>query len=167
MKKIGVLTSGGDSQGAQDAGGQTADGSGSSASGDDVTIRITWWGGESRHGYTQELLDLYTQSHPNVHFEASPSGWDGYFEKLSTQAASGSMPDIVQMDYLYISTYATNNTLADLTPYIQDGTIDVSGIDENILNSGKMNGVQAGLPLSIALTAVGYNPSVLEKAGVV
>ena len=76
-----------------------------SGSDGDITIRIAWWGGESRHGYTQELLDLYTENHPNVHFEASPSGWDGYFEKLSTQAASGSMPDIVQMDYLYITTY--------------------------------------------------------------
>lgn len=73
------------------------------ASDGDITIRIAWWGGESRHTYTQQLLDLYTESHPNVHFEASPSGWDGYFEKLSTQAASGGMPDIVQMDYLCIS----------------------------------------------------------------
>lgn len=137
-----------------------------SASGEDVTIRITWWGGESRHGYTEELLKLYSESHPNIHFEASPSGWDGYFEKLSTQAASGAMPDIVQMDYLYISTYASNGTLADLTPYMTDGTIDVSNVDEAILGSGSINGIQAGFPLSTSLLAVGYNPAVLKQAGV-
>ena len=85
---------------------------------DQVTIKITWWGGDARHEATQKVLDLYTESHPNVKFEAIPAGWDGYFEKLSTQAASGSMPDIVQMDYLYISTYAKNNSLADLSEYV-------------------------------------------------
>lgn len=136
------------------------------SSGEPVTLKITWWGGQSRHDYTQKLLDLYTESHPNVTFEAMPSGWDGYFEKLATQAASGSMPDIVQMDYLYISTYAKNNSLADLQPYIDDGTIDVSRIDENLLNSGKIGGKMNGLVLASSYAAMGYNPDVLAEAGV-
>lgn len=140
--------------------------SASAGDGEDIVIRITWWGGESRHGYTEELLEFYTSEHPNVHFETSPSGWDGYFEKLSTQAASGAMPDIIQMDYLYISSYATNGTLADMTPYINDGTIDVSNIDQSIIGSGVVNGIQAGFPLATSLLAVGYNPGVLEQAGV-
>ena len=45
-----------------------------------VTIKITWWGGQGRHDYTQKLLDTYTASHPNVTFETMPSGWDGYFD---------------------------------------------------------------------------------------
>ncbi len=48
------------------------------------------------------------------------------------------MPDIVQMDYLYISTYAKNNSIADLTPYIEDGTIDTASIDENLMKSGEI-----------------------------
>ncbi len=133
---------------------------------EEVTLKFTWWGSQSRHDYTQKLLDLYTQSHPNVKFEATPAGWDGYFDKLSTQAASGSMPDIVQMDYLYISTYAKNNTVADLKPFIDDGTIDVSSIDKNLLNTGVINNKTAGLVLSTSLIAIGYNPDVLDKASV-
>ncbi|MDO4267380.1 MAG: sugar ABC transporter substrate-binding protein [Eubacteriales bacterium] len=146
----------------------TAAGNGGTAesAGEPVTLKITWWGGQSRHDYTQKLLDVYTESHPNVTFEAIPSGWDGYFEKLATQAASGSMPDIVQMDYLYISTYAKNDSLADLQPYIDDGTIDVSGIDENLLNSGKIDGKMNGLVLTSSYAAMGYNPDVLTEAGV-
>lgn len=134
--------------------------------GEPVTIKITWWGGQGRHDYTQKLLDTYTASHPNVKFEAMPAGWDGYFEKLSTQAASGSMPDIVQMDYLYITTYAKNGSLADLQPYIDDGTIDVSNIDENILNTGKIGDKMTGLVLTTSILANSYNPKVLEEAGV-
>lgn len=62
---------------------QTADG------GNNITIKFTWWGNQSRHDYTQKILDKYTELHPNVKFEAIPAGWDGYFDKLSTQAASG------------------------------------------------------------------------------
>lgn len=131
-----------------------------------VTIKIAWWGGDARHTYTQQLLDLYTESHPNVTFETTPSGWDGYFDKLATQAASGSMPDIVQMDYMYIATYAKNYSVADLTEYVENGTIDTTGIDSAILNSGNINGIQAGIPLSTSIVSVGYNPEVLAAAGV-
>ena len=130
-----------------------------------TTIKITWWGGQSRHDYTQVLLDMYSEMHPEIAFEAAPSGWDGYFDKLATQAASGAMPDIIQMDYLYISTFANNGSLADLSTVIDDGTLDVSQISENLLSSGMVNGIQAGVPLSSSILAVGYNPAVIEAAG--
>lgn len=133
---------------------------------DQVTIKITWWGNQNRHDQTQQVLDLYTKDHPNVKFETSPSGWDGYFEKLSTQTASGSMPDIVQMDYLYLTTYAENNSVADLQPYIDNGTIDVSKIDEKILNTGKINDKMTGLVLSSSMINIGYNQDVFAEAGV-
>lgn len=129
-------------------------------------IKITWWGGQSRHDYTQKMLDLYTESHPDVEFEAVPSGWDGYFDKLSTQAASGSMPDIVQMDYLYLTTYAKNNSVADLQEFVDDGTIDVSKIDKDLLSTGESNDILAGAVLSSSLMSVGYNPEVFKEAGV-
>lgn len=65
------------------AGGTTA--AAASSDGEDVTLKFTWWGGQTRHELTQQLLDKYTELHPNVTFEAVPSGWDGYFDKLATQ----------------------------------------------------------------------------------
>ncbi len=130
-----------------------------------VKLDITWWGGEVRHQYTQELLDMYSKEHPEVTFSATPTSWDGYFEKLATQAAGGSMPDIAQMDYLYITTYANNKTVADLTPFIQEGTIDVSHIDESLTKSAQIAGIQSGIPLSTSILTFTYNPSVLKEAG--
>ena len=162
----GTGTSGSSEAVQSQEGNGSKDGGEASSDGGPVTLKITWWGGQSRHDYTQKLLDTYTQSHPNVTFEAMPSGWDGYFDKLATQAASGAMPDIVQMDYLYISTYAKNNSIADLTPYIEDGTIDTASIDENLMKSGEIGGKTVGLVYSSSLLAMGYNPEVLEEAGV-
>ncbi len=106
-----------------------------------TTIKITWWGGDTRHEYTQKLLDAYTAENPDVEFEATPAGWEGYFDKLSTQAASGSMPDIIQMDYLYIATYAKNNSLADLSEFVEDGTLDMSNVEESTLKTGEIDGI--------------------------
>lgn len=133
---------------------------------EEVVIQMTWWGGQTRHDQTQQVCDLYTQTHPNVKFELSPSGWDGYFEKLSTQTASGSMPDIVQMDYLYLATYAKNGSVTDLQEFIDNGTIDVSGIDENLLNTGKIDGKMSALVLATSMINVGYNPDVFTEAGI-
>ena len=132
---------------------------------DQVTIKITWWGGQTRHEYTQQLLDMYTELNPNVTFEASPSGWDGYFDKLATQAASGAMPDIMQMDYLYIATFANNDSIADLSPVIADGYLDVSNLDAKLLQSGVIAGKQVGVPLSSSILAVMYNPEAIAAAG--
>ena len=131
-----------------------------------TTLKVTWWGGQGRHESTQKLFDKYTELHPEVKFEGTPSNWDGYFQKLSTQAASGSMPDIVQMDYLYLSTYANNNSLLDLTPYVNDGTIDTSKIDSNLLNSGVVNGKLQAIVLSTSVIAIPYNTAVLAEAGI-
>ena len=73
--------------------------------------------------------------------------------------------DIVQMDYLYISTYAKNNSLADLSEYVDSGVIDTSTIDKNIMKTGDSNGKTVGIPLSTTALAVTYNPTVIEQAG--
>lgn len=76
------------------------------------------------------------------------------------------MPDIVQMDYMYISTYANNQSVADLAEYVEDGTIDVTDIDEKLMASGNIGGRLAGIPLSSSIITVGYNPQVIADAGV-
>lgn len=137
------------------------------ASGSDaVIITMTWWGGQTRHDQTQAVCDLYTSQHPNVKFELLPSGWDGYFDRLATQTASGSMPDIVQLDYQYLTTYARNGSLTDLQPFIDNGTIDVSDIDEDLLQTGKAADKMAAIVLSSGMLSVGYNLDVLAEAGV-
>lgn len=160
----GVLAACGSSSSSTAAASGSADAA--AASGDKVTINITWWGGQSRHDYTQKMLDKYTELHPNITFQTRPSGWDGYFEKLATDTATGGMPDIVQMSTMYISTYSGNDSLADLSEFVSDGTIDATTIDEALLSSGKLNGKLVGIPLATSLVSFIYNPSVLDAASI-
>lgn len=129
-------------------------------------ISIAWWGFQSRHENMEQVLKAYEQEHKDIEFEMVPMKWEGYFDWLSVQAASGSMPDIVQMDYMYLSTYAKNGSLADLQEFIDHGVLDTAYIDAQYVDAGRAGNKLAGLPLGIATLAVGYNPEIFRASGV-
>lgn len=100
-------------------------------------MRLTWWGNTVRDEQTLKAAELFKSKNPGVSIDAETTGWGGYWDKVNTQAASSSMPDLMQQDYAYIGQWADRNQLLDLTPYISNGTIDVSKIPESVLASGK------------------------------
>lgn len=61
-----------------------------------VTLRFAWWGGDSRHTATLEAIAAYEKQNPNVKIEAEYQGYDGYNDKILTQLAGGTQPDIMQ-----------------------------------------------------------------------
>lgn len=130
-----------------------------------VKLTIAWWGSQLRHEYTNQLLAMYTAKHPDVTFQSKASGWEGYFDKLSAQAAGNTMPDIIQMDYSYISTFTKNDTLADLTSYINDKTIDLGNVDANLAETGKVGSRFTGIVLGSTALAMIYNQEMYVKAG--
>jgi multiple sugar transport system substrate-binding protein len=129
-------------------------------------MRITWWGNTVRDEQTAKVADLFKSKNPGITIDLETTGWGGYWDKVNTQAASGSTPDIMQQDYLYIGQWASRGQLLDLTPYIQDGTIDVSNIPDSVVASGKIDGRLYGLPLGTTIYCMAVDPAVLEKAGI-
>ena len=107
-----------------------------SGSSDDIKLSVFWWGSQLRNEKTQQILDMYAAEHPGITFDGQFSA--DYWTRLATLSAGHTMPDVVQMDYTYISQYAEKGLLTDLTPYIEDGTIDVSNVSEDILETGRV-----------------------------
>ena len=58
------------------------------AEGEPVTLRMAWWGSQTRHDRTIAVIELYEKLHPNVDIEYEPMDFDGYFNKLATLVAS-------------------------------------------------------------------------------
>ena len=103
----------------------------------DVAMTMFWWGNQVRNERTQAALDLYSETN-GVTVDGQFAEWSDYWNKLATSAAGHAMPDVVQMDYMYLNQYASSNLLVDLKPYIDDGTLDVSQIAENTIASGSV-----------------------------
>lgn len=131
-----------------------------------ITIRIAWWGGDERHEMTGKALELYTEAHPEVSFEILSFTWDDYFEWISLETAKGNMPDLIQMDYQYINTYAQNGSLADLTAFVEGGIIRTEEMDRDILDSGRVEGKLRGVATGTSLLSMVYNPAVFDEAGI-
>lgn len=129
----------------------------------DVTIRLDWWGGDSRIRATEQAVKAFESEHPNIHVQTEYSDWTGYWDKLAVQSAGGNAPDVMQMDELYLSFYGGMNALLDLSK--AEEYLDLSGIDSNLLDMGKLDGKQVAAPLSTAQFGVIVNNDVLDSLG--
>jgi multiple sugar transport system substrate-binding protein len=129
-------------------------------------MRLTWWGNTVRDEQTAKVAELFKRKNSGVTIDLETTGWGGYWDKVNTQAASGSTPDIMQQDYLYIEQWASRGQLLDLTPYTQNGTIDISDIPDSVVASGKIDGKLYGIPLGTTIYCMAIDPAILEKAGI-
>ncbi|MEY8354168.1 ABC transporter substrate-binding protein [Lachnospiraceae bacterium 54-53] len=132
----------------------------------DVKLTMSWWGNQIRNERTQAALDLYIEQNPGITIEGQFSEWSDYWNKLATSAAGQAIPDIVQMDYMYIDQYVKNGLLVDLKPYIEDGTLDVSSISDNTMASGTVDGGIYAICAGINSPAMMYNKTLLDENGI-
>lgn len=136
------------------------------ASAQKTTLRVSWWGSQSRHDRTLEVIKLFEQLNPDIDVVPEYTGWDGYWDRLAAQAAGGNLPDVMQQDYKYLYQYYDSNLLRSLDPYFQSGLIDISGVAESVLSSGRINGQHYGLSLGSNAYAIIYDPAMFAQAGV-
>lgn len=141
---------------------ESTDGSNSGS----ANLVMAWWGNQTRNERTQKIIDLYSEQNPGVTIDGQFSEFNDYWQKLATAAAGHSMPDIVQMDYKYLNQYVTNGLLVDLTPYVEDGTIDTADCNQDVLNSGSVNGGLYALCNGINAPALLYNKTLLDENGI-
>lgn len=133
---------------------------------EDVTIRVAWWGGQPRHENTMRVIEMFEREYPHINIEAEFAHWDDYWKKLAPMAAANQLPDVLQMDMAYLAQYGEKGLLEDLTTYIEDGIINSSAIDKNIISSGKINDKMYGFTLGVNVLSVISNDDMLEEAGV-
>lgn len=133
-------------------------------SAEQIEIRATWWGGDSRNNATLEAFKLYEKAHPNVKITSEYSAFSGYFEKIATLSAGGDAPDLMQFQYAYFPQYVANGQLLDLDQYAT--VLDLSGVDEGLLQQGVVGGKRYAVPAGSNTQAVVYDPAVFADAGV-
>ena len=131
-----------------------------------VTLRFMWWGSDVRHEATIAVIQQYEALHPNVTIEAEYGGYDGYFEKLTTQLSGGTAADIIQYNANSITDLmAIGDVFADLSEYAD--VLDTSGFDEGFLKNfsyydGRMIALPSGVNGGIWLA----NTALLGEAGI-
>ncbi|MCI8888148.1 MAG: carbohydrate ABC transporter substrate-binding protein [Hungatella sp.] len=144
------------SAGAKETQAQTGDG-------EQVTLRFSWWGGDSRHAATQKAAEAFMAKYPNIKVECEYGAWDGWTEKCATQLNGGTAPDLMQVNWNWLYQFSGDGSaFADINSL---SAIDLSGFPENIVNQCVVGGKLQAVPISTTGKCFFWNKTTFEKAG--
>ena len=129
--------------------------------GEPCTIRFGWWGGQTRHERTQQVVDMFMEKYPNVTIETEPADFNGYFQKLPTLIGANDVWDVFQLGNNWAE---FTDIVTDLTPYIEDGTINTEYITDGFLSITYDLGKQMEISLGTNAHCIIYNADLFEKA---
>lgn len=133
-------------------------GQGNDGNGEGTNLALAWWGNPTRNKNTQAEIDAYVKANPGVTILPQPGDFASYWDKLATQTAGGTAPDIIQMDMSYISEYGNRGALLDV------GKVDTSKFVEGTVEAGMIKGTLMGVNAGINTLIVLANPGVFKKA---
>lgn len=139
-------------------------GAGDELSAGPVTLRFSWWGADDRHKRTQQVIELFQQKHPNITVRGEFKDWNSYWDSLATTVAANDAPDVIQMDELYLASYAQRGALLDLNT--QKTHLKTGDFDPKALATGALDGQQYGLPVGLGSYAMVANTDLLAKYGI-
>lgn len=127
-------------------------------------LRMSWWGGDSRHTATQEALEV-CGAKTGHSIKPEFTGWGGHLEKVTTQLAGGTEADIMQLNWPWLPIFSGDgNNLADLNTL--SDTLELSNWNEAAIASSTMGGKLNGLAASQTGLIYWFNSATFEKAGI-
>lgn len=98
-----------------------------------ITLRMSWWGGDSRHEKILQLIDEFQKENPNIIIEPEYSAFADYRDKFTMQLTSGAAADIMAVDQPWVSSIVGQGEFfLDLSAYDE---LDLSGFDSFVMDS--------------------------------
>ncbi len=132
-----------------------------------VTLRFSWWGGDERLAATLAVIEQYEELHPGIKIVAEYGSADGYTDKLATQLAAGTAPDIIQVDPEAFPQFVSGD--ADYFVDLNEYDFDFSNFEESYYQqrvNGCFDGKQFGIPTGIAGPALIVNQDLANEIGI-
>ncbi|MFT4174361.1 MAG: ABC transporter substrate-binding protein [Rhodocyclaceae bacterium] len=135
------------------------------SSAQESTLRFSWWGGAERHEATLKAIAAFEAKNPGVKIKGEYMGFNGYQERLSTQIAGGGEPDIMQINWAWMSAYSKSGLgFLDLNKFKQH--IALKEFADEEIRMGTIAGKLNGLPVTYSARIFQWNRSAFDKAGV-
>jgi len=135
---------------------------------DATEIRVSWWGGDGRHERVNAALDVFEDRYPHITVAREYGAFAGFLDRLITDLAAGTTPDITQSNYSWLHTLGLGtNVFLDLNT-VSD-IFDISEIEQGIVNLLPFvttnDGQIAAAAHGITGRVIIYNRHMLEEHG--
>lgn len=131
-------------------------------------LRFMYWGDTSEITIIKEMIAKFEkETGATVSAERAPSG-PPYMEKVLTQFAGGSAPDVLFVEVNNFKEFASKGVLEDLTPYLaKDTTLKTTDFYKEIIDRFTVDKSLYVLPRDIApICCVYYNKKMFDESGV-
>ena len=128
-----------------------------------VELRFSWWGSDSRHEETQQIIDLFEEEYPHISVTPDFTDWGSYWDRLATATAGGDTPDIMTQEERYMTDYALRGQLLDLNE-VSD-VLDLSSIDPLALGGGEIDGSLYAVATGVNAFSIVADPEIFADAG--
>ena len=132
---------------------------------DKVTLRFEWWGGDDRHKPTLDAIKKFEEKYPYITIKGEYGGFDGMQEKVNTQMAGHTAPDIIQLNYDWIASLSRDG-MAFVDLQTMKDIVDLSQWDADTLKFGMRNGKLNAITVSTTGRSWYYNKTTFDKVGV-
>lgn len=113
---------------------------------------------------TKDIVAAWNTANPNIKVETIQAGWDGVFDKLTTQFSGKSAPDVIHYEAASILPFAADGYLRDLTKDISAAA--KAEISDGVWDSVTYDGKIVGVPTQLQTYVVFANKKLLADAGV-
>lgn len=131
--------------------------------GDITTIEMLVPGYET--GYlTEELgqcIEKFEEENPDKKVEVISCGWEELNSKVVQLYQAKNAPDIMMLGSRSLRQFAENGILQDMTDMLTD--YQKENYIENVLDTGKVNGKQYGIPMSLSSRGLFYRSDLIEN----
>jgi multiple sugar transport system substrate-binding protein len=132
---------------------------------EEIELTIAWWGNDERAAIMAEVIDMFEEEYPNITVVEQPVGApDDLFNRLATDFASGTAPDVFALGGAKPQEYGEAGTLLDLST-VSD-YLDTSKYEDFTLTSATVDGTLYGLPTGGNAIGAVLNTAIFEQAGV-
>ncbi|ANA80938.1 sugar ABC transporter substrate-binding protein [Paenibacillus glucanolyticus] len=146
-------------------GGTTA--GGDSGSSEKVKIKWASWGNPGELSRYQELTKDFNKKHPDIEAEFIPIPGE-YDQKILTQLTGGTAPDIFYAGDGLIVKLIENQSIENLTPYMDapESLIKKEDYFEGLWGAAVRDGQTYGVTVDCNPMVLWYNKKVLKEAGI-
>ncbi len=129
-----------------------------------TVLRFAWWGGAGRHETTLKAISLFEQQNPGLKIKAEYMGFNGYLERLTTQIAGGSEPDVMQINWAWLAMFSKKgNGFTDLDKF--RSLLALEQFSEEDVNAGRVQGKLNALPSAYTARVMLWNKASFDRAG--
>jgi multiple sugar transport system substrate-binding protein len=130
-----------------------------------VAITFSAWGAPEELAVWKQIVADFETANPNVTVNVEVSDWDAYWDKLKTQLAANTPPDIFAMDAPLFLDYQSRDVLLNLQPYIDKNPDILKDVYPQTLSAYQTPDGYYGLPRDFQTIVLFYNKDMFDAAG--